>query len=281
MEAQINKIILLLVKAIDLCSREYDYNGRCTFKLEDELKNIVDTHGLASNKLPPKFSSFGNIDVAQFLGLTAQSLSNFKAKGVVPHKNINTALLFLKWPVNSLLEGNSEEFLSEVVKSQAQHKIFEDDKTYFVNDIVERIKKTLYELSLERSWSILTMTEEITEGVSLGDDRSDPYRTILADNFTESEAMQVIFKHSRLVDYQSHISFYNEKESDIPRVVENNKILFLDRFDFWMYMAQLRNFVKREIDAIIGNDKEYFKELEHLASMDYQLYGRSQKKGND
>jgi hypothetical protein len=286
MEAQINKIIHLLVLAIDLCSKAYDSSGRHQFKLEDLIKHYTDTHGSASNQ-PPHKISFGSVDVAQFLGLTAQSLSNFKAKGVVPHKNINTAFLFLKWPINSLLEGNIEEFLSEVLKSQAQNKIFEDDETYSFKDIVERIQKALKELCEETDTDLLTMTEQITEGVSVASD-DDPYRKILLDNFYESDALQVIFKHSKLVDHQSHIIFNKLRESDIPRVSENNKILFLDRFDFWMYMAQLKSFVKEEINMVnrgIGwSDEEkakYFKVLEHLASMDYQLYGRSKKKGND
>jgi hypothetical protein len=133
-------------------------------------------------------------DIAEFLKMSPQALSNHKSKKSIPHKAILEICLFFKWPVEELLtKGREEEFL-QIAK--LENKVYEDEGTYDFDDLIMRIKGALNWIHDSLGEDYITIAGFISH-TSI----DDVYRDLLEDTFYEDEAIKVMFPGSKLEDH--------------------------------------------------------------------------------
>jgi len=132
-------------------------------------------------------------DIAEFLKMSPQALSNHKSKKSIPHKAILEICLFFKWPVEDLLTtGREEEFLQA---AKMENKIYEDDGNYNFDEIILRIKGALNWIHDNLGEDYITISGFISHTLI-----DDVYRDLLEDTFYEDEAIKVMFPSSNLED---------------------------------------------------------------------------------
>ena len=140
----------------------------------------------------PRWANDANI--AEFLKMSPQALSNHKSKKSIPHKAIIEICLFFKWPIEDLLtKGREEEFL-QIAKME--NKVYEDEGTYNFDHLILRIKGAL-------NWIHDSFGEDYITIAGLISHTSidDVYRDLLENMFYEDEAIKVMFPGSNLEDH--------------------------------------------------------------------------------
>jgi hypothetical protein len=248
MEPRLSEICHLLYHARSMCQDMYDEEGRFVYIIDLMIDEFKKPESLASGYI--------NDQVAELIGISPQALSNHKTKGTIPYKFITSTCLFLKWPINELLENDVEGFIKGIHNLEKK-LIFEDDPKYDLKGIIERIKETLEWLSerLDEDGNVsdhrqsgknkmLTLTEEFTEETI-----PTAYKTLMAEGFDIETALQIIFPLSKLSS-RNNFSFPDpsnlppEGGPDIPRVLENPEILFLDRYELWKFRIRMDDYIK-------------------------------------
>ena len=207
-----------------------------------------------------------NWELAGFLKISNQSLSNYKGKEATPYKPINSACVFLGWPINDLMEGNTYQFLRGVWDSQGRKVLNSNEFNHdSFEKIIGRVLKTL-------KW----IQEECGENplaVCSGERINSSMREILKNaHVPDSSLIRAIFPNSR-VYFKDNPSL--EFQWDRDEVIGNR---FLDLFDLWMFTGRIRTLVEeynkqrlKEQDPKKGVVKEFLIPNYYLSGM-YFLY---------
>ncbi|MGV7222426.1 MAG: hypothetical protein ACQ9MH_12955 [Nitrospinales bacterium] len=172
----------------------------------NDTPTIVSLIKKALNSINPGSRWANDADIAEFLKMSPQALSNHKSKKSIPHKAILEICLFFKWPVEDLLtKGREDEFL-QVAKME--NKIYEDDSNCNFDEIIARIKGALNWIHDSFGEDYITIAGFISH-TSI----DDVYRDLLENMFYEDEAIKVMFPGSNLEDHKNP-SGENEDISD-------------------------------------------------------------------
>ena len=157
-------------------------------------------------------------DIAEFLKMSPQALSNHKSKKSIPHKAIIDICLFFKWPVEDLLtKGREDEFL-QIAKMEK--KIYEDNRTYNFDDLISRIKGALNWIHDSFGEDYITIAGFISHASI-----DDVYRDLLEDSFYEDEAIKVMFPASNLEDFNNSVDDDEDISDELKKARERVKEL--------------------------------------------------------